>query len=503
MVLDSRVGYAPASSVAELVRDTVAEAPAIPFVNAQWAGAVVQGLRTLLDLVIVTYALGLFSTVLIGGIDLFVVSFHHPGKLIIALVVLVPIRVALGGRSRVGEVTHAIPEQIGRVWMRVGRSMPPAVTDTLVALAIVRLASVAVAFFANLVFGQAINRGFALPFSNAKFVETFTAWDSGWYWDIATRGYYFRPDAQSSIAFFPLYPMLMRAAAAPFGGGAHATWIAGIVVATLASIAALIAIHRLTERLSGSRETARRTVLYIVVFPWSIFLSRVYSESVFLLTSALAISGAYHRRWWRAGLWGALATLTRPNGILIALPLALLAVRHIRSGRQVADTAIALSPIPVAFAAFCGYVYLETGDLLGWMAAQEHWGYSLGHEPWQQLQRVIGSFVTQGPYDYFLSSDVALFELLQAVTALTFIALVPAVFKRLGIAMGMYVLVSLLVPLSSNALEGIGRYVSVLFPVFMVVAARTTPVTHEALVAVSLVFRTLLVCFFVTWQPVY
>jgi hypothetical protein len=77
------------------------------------------------------------------------------------------------------------------------------------------------------------------------------------------------------------------------------------------------------------------------------------------------------------------------------------------------------------------------------------------------------------------------------------------VFKHLGSAMGVYVLVSLLVPLSSNAMEGIGRYASVLFPVFMLVAARTTQRTHEALLAVSLVFRTLLVCFFVTWQPIY
>lgn len=469
----------------------------------KWPAVALGALRGALDLAVALYAIGLACIALIGGADLAILSFHQPEKLLIALVVLVPTRVALGGPSWLGDVTHAMRHHLARAWTVVGAATPAAVKDTLVAVVSVRLASAAVAFFANMVFGPGIDRGFSVPFSNAKFVETFAAWDSGWYWDIAARGYYFRPDAQSSIAFFPLYPMLMRIVAAPFGGGASATWVAGIVIATVASLAALVTIHRLAERLFGSREIARRTVLYIVVFPWSIFLTRIYSESVFLLTSALAVSRAYDRRWWQAGTWGALATLTRPNGILVALPLALMAVADRRGGRHLAFRGLALTPIPVAFAGFCGYVYLMTGDPLGWMAAQSHWGYSLGHPPWQQLQRVIGGFVEHGAYDYFFSSDVATFELMQAVTALLFLGLIPAVFKRLGAAMGIYVLVSLLIPLSSNALEGVGRYVSVLFPVFMLVAAKTTPATHEALVAVSLVFRTLLVCFFVTWQPIY
>jgi hypothetical protein len=365
------------------------------------------------------------------------------------------------------------------------------------------LASSAAAFFANLIFEPAIARGFSLPFSNEKFVEIFAAWDSGWYWDIATRGYYFRPDGQSSIAFFPLYPMLMRAAAAPFGGGASATWVAGIVVAFTAYLLALIAIHRFTERVFGSREVARRTVLYITVFPWSLFMARVYSESVFLLTSALAVSCAYDRRWWRAGVWGALATLARPNGILIGLPLALLACRDKPSIREFASRAVSLTPVPLALAGFSVYVYSLSGDPLGWMSAQTHWGYSLGHGPWQQLQRVVAEFLDHGPYRYFFISDLAPFELLQATTALVFLALAPLVFRRLGAAMGAYVLVSLLVPLSGNTLEGLGRYTSVLFPVFMLVGSLTTARIHEALLMVSLIFRTLLVCLFVTWQPIY
>jgi hypothetical protein len=138
------------------------------------------------------------------------------------------------------------------------------------------------------------------------------------------------------------------------------------------------------------------------------------------------------------------------------------------------------------------------------MTAQSHWGYSVGHPPWQQLQRVTAAFIDNGAYDYFFTSDIAAVELVQAATALAFLALTPLIFRRLGAAMGTYVLISLLIPLSSNTLEGLGRYTSVLFPAFFVVAAvATTAWMHEAIVISSLVLRTLLVCLFVTWQPIY
>ena len=64
-------------------------------------------------------------------------------------------------------------------------------------------------------------------------------------------------------------------------------------------------------------------------------------------------------------------------------------------------------PIPVAMAGYCAYVYTIVGDPLCWLTAQKYLGYSLGHLPWQQLQRMIGSLLDHGPYDYFFISDIA------------------------------------------------------------------------------------------------
>jgi hypothetical protein len=456
-----------------------------------------------MDLLIAVYLAALALVLLTGGVELGITAVRDPARPVLALILLVPLRVALGGRSWLAQAAQTTMRYLTAGWALVTARASAATVDTLFALVVVQAASLTAMFVANTVFEPGLVRGFTLPFSTPKFAELFVAWDSGWYWDIAIRGYYFRPDGQSSIAFFPVYPMLMRAVAAPFGGGAGATWVAGIVVALVAYLFALMALHRLTERIFGSRDIARRTVLYVAVFPWSLFLARVYTESVFLLTTVLAVSRAYRGRWWEAGLWGALATLTRPNGVLIAVPLIVLAFGDRPTLRALASRAVALAPIPTALVGFSAFVYTLSGDPLGWIAGQSAWGYSLGHRPWQQLQRVIGDFIANGPYDYFFLSPITPIELLHAGSVLLCLALTPFIFQRLGAAMGAYVLFSLLVPLSGSTLDGLGRYVSVLFPAFMLVGSISSPRLHEAILIVSLIFQTLLTWLFVTWQPVY
>ncbi len=462
-----------------------------------------RSIALVLDLLIATYALALVVIFVTGGVDLGVVSLNQAEKPILILVILIPLRVAVGERSWL--IPRRPIPRVTPVWtMALDRMRAsPALVDVAFALVATRVATISIAFIANLLFTPYGVRAFAMPFERQKFAEIFAAWDSGWYFDIASRGYYFNADGQSSIAFFPLYPMLMRAAAWPFGGTDKAIWVAGIVVSSAAFALALLAVHRFTQHVFGDREVARRAVLYMALFPFSLFFTRVYAESVFLLTSVLAVSRAYDGRWWRAGMWGALATLARPNGILIALPLALLALGGRPPARVLASRFTALLLIPVALAGYCAYVYTLSGNPLGWLSAQAHWGYSLGHPPWQQLLKMIGRFVKYGFYDYFFVSKMAPFRLLHGVAALIFLALTPAIFKRLGVAMGAYVLVSLLVPLSSNALEGVGRYSAVLFPAFMLVGSFKSPRLHEAILIVASLFLALFVCLFGTGYPIY
>ncbi len=458
----------------------------------------------ILDVIIALNAFALILIVMTGGIVLPALSLMRAEKPILALIIAIPLRITLGGASRLLWISDATM----RRWYTALRTgvfarIPSAVKDVAFAFIVTRPIGIVVAFVANLMFTPHRGRPFALPFESQKMAEVFAAWDSGWYFDIASRGYYFREDGQSSIAFFPLYPMLMRIVGWAFGGSDRALWLAGIAISWVAFTLSLLVLHRLTERLSGSRQVARRTVLYLAVFPFSVFFTRVYAESVFLLTTVLSISRAYDQRWGQAGLWGALAALARPNGILIVIPLFFLTLQGRPPMKALARRWLAVAWIPLALVGYCAYAYWLTGHPLAWLAAQAHWGYSLGHPPWHLLLNLIGRLLKYGPYDYFFISSNATFYLFHGIAAIVFLVLTPAVFKRLGTAMGAYVLVSLLVPLSGNALEGVGRYASVLFPVFMVMGMHTSPRLHEGLLIGGSLCRALVSSLFSTGYPIY
>jgi hypothetical protein len=160
--------------------------------------------------------------------------------------------------------------------------------------------------------------------------------------------------------------------------------------------------------------------------------------------------------------------------------------------------------VPLAFAAFCALAYRLSGDPLGWLRAQAQWGYSVGNRPWVELMRLVDGLERKGLYGYFFSDPLAPYYFLHGVVALVFVALAPSVFRVLGLALGAYVAVSLCVPLSGNALEGIGRYAATLFPVFMLLGSvvRSQRV-HEALLLSGALVLSLLSALFATWRPIY
>lgn len=447
------------------------------------------------------YSLTLVIVLTAGGFDLGFVSATQIAKPVLVLILLVPIRAALGCQT---PLTARLGRLGARAWTAwTALRIPPAIQDVVFALLVTRLVTLPIALVANILLVPNIPRPFTVPLPWQKLAETFAVWDSGWYFDIASRGYVFSPDGPSSMAFFPLYPLLVRACAVLFGGSPVGIWAAGIAVSSAAFFGALLALHQLTERLTGTREAARRTVLYVAVFPFSIYFTRVYTESLFLLLTVLSVRAGVDSRWWRAGLFGALATLTRPNGILIGLPLLIMALAGRPPIRTIGRRLAALSPIPLALAGFSAYVYSLSGSPLGWLEAQRHWGYSISRLPHRHIVSALSALEREGLYGWLLRYDTAPFDFFYVAVALVFLMLVPATVRRFGWGPGLYVLVSLLIPLSGSALVGIGRYASVLFPVFMLAGTFGSARVFESIVIVSAMLRTLFVTLLVAWYPLH
>lgn len=460
-----------------------------------------RALRYLLDAAIALYVVALALAVGVGGIDLGIISVNRAAKPVLVLMVLVPLRAALGGNS---PLVAALAPLAGAV-RRVVAAMPPALRDAAFAFSTTGAATLLIAGVANaLIVPSPLKPAFRVPMPwRETFFETLAVWDSAWYLDIARSGYFFDPDAESSVAFFPLYPLLIRAGAAPFGGSEAALWLSAIVVSWAGFLAALAALHRLTERMTGSQEAARRAVLYTAVFPFSFYFFRIYTEALFLLWTVLAVWAAVEARFGRAGAFGALATLTRPNGVFIAVPLIVLACARRPDRRMFGRRLLALAPIPLALAAYSAYVWTVAGSPLAWLDAQAQWAYSLGHLPYRHILNVLVSIEDAGFNGLFAASSTAAIEFFYVLLALLFLALVPAISRTFGLALGLYVLVGIAIPLSGNALVGIGRYASVLFPAFMFAATIRSLRAQHAILIVSALFYTLFLILFVAWYPLH
>ncbi|MHC5905527.1 hypothetical protein ACVNF4_16740 [Streptomyces sp. S6] len=145
------------------------------------------------------------------------------------------------------------------------------------------------------------------------------SWDSRWYLGIAAHGYgrtlHFGPDVvHSDLAFFPLYPGLVRAVTAvtPLSGGS-----AGLLVSWTAAAVAACGIHAVARLLRGPA-VAAATVLLWGLLPHSVVLSMAYTEPVLTAFAAWALYAVLTGRWVWAGTLAAAAGLSRPNGFAVA-----------------------------------------------------------------------------------------------------------------------------------------------------------------------------------------
>ena len=189
-----------------------------------------------------------------------------------------------------------------------------------------RLLSAALAMSINTAFPLDQPRQMTVFAEPSTFWDTFARYDSGWYEGIARNGYAYAAGGRSNIAYFPVYPMLMRYVGRQFGRYHAAFYFGGIVVSWTAYVLAMIALYYLA-RLDLDRDRAERAVLLISIFPFAFFFGMIYSESTYLLFTVLAFLW-FRMRWWiPAGIAASIAIATRTPALMMWPSLAWIAWR--------------------------------------------------------------------------------------------------------------------------------------------------------------------------------
>jgi len=335
------------------------------------------------------------------------------------------------------------------------------IRGTLARTAAVILGCCAIGSVALLVAGIHGTGATTRAFAPLPFVDMWIRWDAGWYQGIATDGYYFSRSEQSSVAYFPLYPMGLRAlvwaGVNPFIAGIAFTVVCGLIAVCLFSLWA--------RGFAGAEASARATWL-LLLWPFAFFLyGAVYSDALFLVLAIGSFLCLERRSVGAATLLGALATATRP--VAPALAIGLL-IRNLelsrRSGGRVRPRDLLPTLSLLGLAAYMIFLAQKFGDPFAFVKAQSAWNQEPGLSSLLKLGFFGRVFSTRAYGDLVL-------PLFHAAAAVAFLCLAIPTRRLLGTGYAVYVAAVIGVPLlSSRNFIGLGRYCLAAFPCFLTLA---------------------------------
>lgn len=200
----------------------------------------------------------------------------------------------------------------------------------------------------------------------------FAHWDGAWYRKIATLGYDYAQDGKyHSIAFFPLFPLAIRAVMSL----GLPSQIAGTLVNNLALLGALWLLYRWAQQ-RYNVSVARWATAVLAWCPFSLYGTVVYSEGLFLLVTTAALRSFDQGQYTKAALWGTLATATRSTGVALIPAFVIVAWQETRP--KIAYIAsLAASGGLLLFSLYCA---IDFADPLAFVHVQQAWKWQ--HPNW-------------------------------------------------------------------------------------------------------------------------
>lgn len=364
--------------------------------------------------------------------------------------------------------------------------------------------------------------GDAEPHDHRTLLEAMLNWDGGWYKSVAERGYYYQPHQNSNVAFFPAYPLAGLDLAMLTGLSLNAALVAVSHLCFAAALVLLSAYCR--QRWPALPRLGWFAVLACALFPAGCFFRMAYSESCFLLLSLVAFYGL-QRRWplaVTAGVIG-LATAARPTGVALLAPLALHVWRNqspaakqksgIKNPKSRLSRLLALAVwLPVGcwgLAAYMAYQRLAFGSALAFVDSQMSWHTRPlvpGREKWfavATLEPIRAVYTAASPV-YWGRFDRHWALSWQFANPLFFLAawgLVAVGWRRRWLSSGeaSFSALMLLIPYVSRGYEmgmcSTARFVSVVFPVYIVLGHLLARAPRWAAFLVLLAMATYLAIF--------
>jgi hypothetical protein len=299
--------------------------------------------------------------------------------------------------------------------------------------------------------------------------------DSYWYKEIVKHGYqkiknpielgYVGKDKviQSSWAMFPVYPLTIKGISTLFQlNFIQSAFIISLLFSALSYILFYIIC---TSLFSLSAKIAWRNTLIFIVFPFHYYFSMYYTEAMYFSFLAIAFLSIHHRKYWLLCLTLIPLTLVRPNGIVSVLPLFLYFLEK-EGGypfwlnqlktfnlKRMLSFGWFLSA-PISLIIYCLYQKHMTNFYFAYVKAQVGWN--------KDFMFPLLALFRSGD----LSSQ---FNSVYTILVFVFSFLIR---KKIPLSFNILVWISLLLPLSSGSVLSMPRFISILFPLFVLLGSK-------------------------------
>lgn len=301
-------------------------------------------------------------------------------------------------------------------------------------------------------------------FPAAPYLEWIWAnFDGVRYLAIAANGY-----SGFNFAYFPLLPwtisFLQKILATSFLETA-------LVICNLAFLISLFVLYKIAL-LDYSKKIALKTLFWLAIFPVSFYYGAVYTESFYFLLATLSFYFARKSNWALAGIFGYAAGLSRFVGVALfpALIVEWLAQNQLTLKNFVKTKGYFIFLTLMGVITYGLFLQLKHGDFFLFQKALSDWKQDKFVFPllvvWKYVKAAF-LFPEKFRFTYWVMN-------LELLATVAYFSSAFYVLKKIRLSYGVFMLVSLIIPVCTGTLESMPRYLLPLFPAFLSLALLTS-----------------------------
>lgn len=305
-----------------------------------------------------------------------------------------------------------------------------------------------------------------------EFLSQWQKWDAHHYINIAKGGYkyYVENGDYVTLAFFPLYPSMMRI----LYSICRDYRLAALLVSSICYSIMCYYVYALVA-LDYGKAVAKKVVIYISIFPFAFFYGGMMTESIFMLMTVATFYYIRKHEWLKVGLFGALCAFSRMIGVIMILPAAFewcetykpFKLLKNKNWKELRKCFSYVPLVLITLVGTLGYLYINYKNTGGWFTFLEYQQKYWNHENCYFTKTLIDIF----KYVFNPNTGPALKGAIWIPEAIIFTATIAALIYGVRKHKGMYTVylaAYMVINCSVTWLISGGRYMSAALPLFII-----------------------------------